>query len=154
MNAAADKSGSGGMNATTLGSMTSGAGGGPSGVAGTSASSAPMIDDGAPTWTNIFTFELRSCRVSTCHGSGAAGIDMSSSEAALDSLIDQPANPARECAKLGKQRVVPGQPDESLLYLKLDINAPCGQQMPVGGQLSRKARDRIKAWIEMGAKRD
>jgi hypothetical protein len=50
--------------------------------------------------------------------------------------------------------VVPGEPDNSLMWLKLAVDAPCGQQMPVGGQLSQKARDRIRAWIEMGAKND
>jgi hypothetical protein len=38
--------------------------------------------------------------------------------------------------------------------MKLDINAPCGQQMPVGGQLSDKAIARIHDWIAMGAKND
>jgi cytochrome c5 len=113
-----------------------------------------MTDDGAVTWSNIFTFELRSCQVSTCHGSGLAGVVMTNKDAAWDSLVNKPAAPDRMCAQLGKQRVVPGKPDESLMYLKLDVNAPCGQQMPPGGQLSQKARDRVKAWIEMGAEKD
>ena len=128
--------------------------GGASGSGATNTSSLPMTDDGSPTWNNIFTFDFRTCRLAGCHGTGTAGLDMTSPQAALDTLINQPADPNRECAKFGKQRVVPGKPDESLLYLKLDIKAPCGNQMPVGGELPQKAKDRVKAWIEMGAKRE
>ena len=56
------------------------------------------------------------------------------------------------CAMLGKKRVVPHEPDESLLYLKLTVDAPCGQQMPPGGQLRDDAREQVRAWIEAGAK--
>jgi cytochrome c5 len=125
-----------------------------SAAAGISGAAAPAKDDGEPTWSNIFTYDFRSCRVVNCHGGGTAGVDMTSKDAAWDSLVHQPANPKGMCAQLGKERIVPGQPDESLLYLKLDINAPCGQQMPAGGQLSQKARDRIKTWIEMGAAKE
>lgn len=136
-----------------------GASGGSAGASGSSASAgsasaAPMKDDGAVTWSNIFTFDFRSCQVSTCHGAGTAGVVMTNKDAAWESLVNVPSAPDRPCAMLNKQRVVPGNPDESLLYIKLDVNAPCGQQMPIGGQLSQKSRDRIKAWIEMGAMKD
>jgi hypothetical protein len=125
------------------------------GVAGSmQAKTPPTMDDDMPTFTNIYTFDFRSCRVETCHGGGLAGLNMSSQDYAWNSLVNQPANPDRLCAMLGKQRVVPSDPDNSLLYLKLDINAPCGQQMPPGGQLARKARERIRTWIALGAKND
>ena len=58
----------------------------------------------------------------------------------------------------GKESIVPGEPAESLLYLTLDINAPCGQQMPAAGQLSQKGegsgegvdRDRGRGRSEAG----
>lgn len=111
----------------------------------------PTMDDGMPTFTNIFTFDFRSCRVMTCHGGGLAGLNMSSQDYAWSSLVNQPPNPERLCAQIGKQRVVPNDPDNSLLCLKLEDSAPCGQPMPPGGQLSRAARARIRMWIEMGA---
>ena len=118
-------------------------------------STAPAMDDGAVTWSNIYAFDFRSCQVSNCHGKGTAGVVMTNKDAAWDSLVNQPASPTNMCSQLGKQRVVPGKPDESLLFLKLDgDSAPCGQQMPPGGQLSRKARERVRAWIEMGAEKD
>ena len=118
-------------------------------------STAPATDDGAVTWSNIFAFDFRGCQVSNCHGNGTAGVVMTSKDAAWDTLVNQPASPTNMCTQLGKQRVVPGKPEESLLFLKLDgDSAPCGQQMPPGGQLSRKARARVRAWIEMGANQD
>jgi hypothetical protein len=114
------------------------------------------MDDGMPTFTNIFTFDFRSCRVSTCHGMGLAGVLMATQDSAWTSLVNQPSSSSSQakCMALGKQRVVPNDPDNSLLYLKLDVNAPCGQQMPPGGQLSRVARERIRTWIAMGALND
>jgi hypothetical protein len=141
----ADSAGTGGAHAAAAGSAE------PS-MPMTSAP-APTIDDGMPTFTNIYTFDFRSCRA-TCHVMGTAGLLMATQESAWNSLVNQPSNPARECAQLGKQRVVPNDPDNSLLYLKLDMNAPCGQQMPPGGQLSRVARERVRTWIAMGAKND
>jgi len=52
------------------------------------------------------------------------------------------------------QRVVPHEPENSLLYRKLAQTAPCGQQMPPGGQLSLAARERVREWIMLGAKDD
>jgi hypothetical protein len=117
---------------------------------------AGAADDGKPTFSGIYEFELRSCKVETCHGRGIAGVNMASKQGAYDSLINQPSSPPPmgKCMMLGKQRVVPKEPENSLLYLKLDSTAPCGQQMPPGGQLSQTARDRIRDWIAMGAKND
>lgn len=133
-----------------------GTGGAAAGAAGSTqgpmpTKSIPTMDDGMPTFTNIYTFDFRSCRVMTCHGGGLAGLNMSSQDYAWSSLVDQPPNPERLCAQLGKKRVVPNDPDDSLLCLKLEDNAPCGQPMPPGGQLSRAARARIRMWIALGA---
>ena len=128
------------------------------GAAGSSGSTAGMsasgADDGEPHWSGIFQNVFTTCRLDSCHGGGLIGVDFSNKDAAWNSLVDQPAASDSACAMLGKKRVVPNEPDESLLYLKLDIDAPCGSQMPPGGQLRQAARDRIRAWIEMGAKND
>jgi hypothetical protein len=123
-------------------------------AAGTQGAAGMMPDDHKPTWSGIYQYELRACRVDVCHGGGLAGINMATKQGAYDSLVDHASDPTRPCAMLGKKRVVPGDPMNSLLYIKLDINVTCGQQMPPGGQLSQAARDRIRDWIMMGAKND
>lgn len=125
-------------------------------AAATDAASADAASaEAAPgTFTHVYEHVFMSCKLKMCHGGGLIGIDMSSRDGAYASLVDVPSNPAAPCAKLGKKRIAPGQPEESLLYLKLDANAPCGQQMPPGGQLSQELRDEVKQWIEDGAKDD
>lgn len=79
---------------------------------------------------------------------------MTTQQRAYDSLVGQASDPMRECAMLGLNRVEPGEPDKSLLYIKLDINTPCGQQMPPGGAVSEQVRERVREWILQGAKND
>lgn len=121
---------------------------------GSGAVTEPPPDDGQPTWSGIYTYEFFSCKLANCHGKGVAGVDMSSMQAAYNSLVNQPSDPSRPCADQGYERVVPGEPEASLMYLKLNIRPPCGQQMPPGGQLSERARDRVRDWILKGAQND
>ena len=119
------------------------------------AAGAPAKDDGAPTFTGIYTFTFSLCRNETCHGKGLAGLNMASYDAAYSSLVDHDSYPMGQCGMIGKKRVVPNDPENSLLYLKLfGDSAPCGQQMPPGGQLPPAAIQRVKDWISMGAKKD
>jgi hypothetical protein len=119
-----------------------------------SAPDAASVEAAPGTFTHVYEHVFMSCKLKMCHGGGLIGIDMSSRDAAYASLVDQPSNPSAPCAKLGKKRIERGQPDDSLLYLKLDANAPCGQQMPPGGQLSQELRDEVRQWIESGANDD
>jgi hypothetical protein len=113
-----------------------------------------MEDDGTPTWSNIYQYVFYSCKLDICHGGGLAGIQMATKQGAYDSLVNVMSDMSRPCAKLGKKRIAPGDPDNSLLYLKLDINAPCGQQMPPGGSLTDEKIARVREWIMLGAKND
>ncbi|HKP62195.1 MAG TPA: hypothetical protein VJV78_35930 [Polyangiales bacterium] len=148
------KAGSGASEAESGGAGSAAGGGGGSGGGSGGASTAPPMDDGTPTFTNLYNVVFWSCTNPSCHGGGLAGLNFATKDAAWATLVGKPANPMYECAKLGKQRVVPGEPDNSLLYLKLDINAPCGQQMPPGGSLSDAALKRVRDWIMNGAKND
>jgi len=154
--AGASESGSGGSTGAAASGGAAGRGtamaGSASGAAGNA--TAPMMDDGSSSWSSIYQYVFWSCRNESCHGNGLAGVDFRTKDAAWASLIDQPANPAFACAALGKQRVKAGEPDESLLFLKLDIHSPCGQQMPPGGELSDPAKARVRQWIMNGAKND
>ncbi|MFL5304505.1 MAG: hypothetical protein ACJ8F1_04800 [Polyangia bacterium] len=85
-------------------------------------------------FTQVYTTVLHpSCSNDYCHYNGVSvrysALDMSSQVYAYWSLVDQPcAGPS--CSAMGT-RVVPGDPDRSILYLKVaDTMAPCGARMP------------------------
>lgn len=123
-----------------------------SGAAGRS--SERVADAPMGSFSHLFGQTFSTCKIDFCHGGGRAGLDMSSREAAYRTLVDMPSSPTAACGMLGKKRVVAGEPEESLLFLKLDINAPCGQQMPPGGVLPESSVQEIHDWIAAGAKDD
>ena len=47
--------------------------------------------------------------------------------------------------------VVPGDPESSILYKKIDGSGAYGSNMPLGGSLSQTQINIIKQWIEEGA---
>jgi hypothetical protein len=117
-------------------------------VSQTDASAAPG------TFSHIYEGAFWSCR-SRCHVMGYSMLNMATREAAYAALVDQDSNPRNvECAPLGLKRVKPGDPDQSLLYLKLAILPPCGQQMPPGGLIRAELREEVRQWILNGAKDD
>lgn len=106
------------------------------------------------TFSHIYEVAFKTCRTQ-CHVMGFSMLNMATRDAAYAALVDQDSNPRNMgCAPLGLKRVKPGDPEQSLLYLKLDINAPCGQQMPPGGLLTQASRDEVRDWIANGAKND
>jgi hypothetical protein len=121
----------------------SGAAGGPGGG-----------EAGALGFGELYAQAFWTCTRSICHGGGVAGLDMSTPSAAHAALVDQPAQAGGACAFTGMTRVVPFQPDQSLLMGKLQQTPPCGQQMPIGGLLSEEHRAAIRAWIAAGASLD
>jgi len=95
------------------------------------------------------------CSGPLCHSSAAVGGNLPLTMAmdasvARDLLVDQSAS-GGECASSGATLVVPGEPDQSLIYLKLLEDPPCGTRMPVIGPLSDDEVARIRRWIEDGA---
>ena len=105
-------------------------------------------------FSHIYEVAFRTCRTQ-CHVMGFSMLNMATRESAYAALVDQDSNPKNmNCAPLGLKRVKPGAPEQSLLYLKLDINAPCGQQMPPGGTLKKELQDEVREWIAKGAKND
>jgi hypothetical protein len=113
----------------------------------------------APTITAIYNEILtKQCAIPFCHG-GAAGStpQFSSPDDSYQELVNKPASGAK-CADAGAGGlllVVPGQPDMSLLYMKLEQPSPpglCGDPMPGNGPpLGPMDLQQIKEWIEMGA---
>jgi len=88
-----------------------------------------------------------------CHA--FLGAELSESEL-YDQLVDVPADRA-PCA--GKVRVVPGDPEASLLLVKLVPGTPaCGERMPAGGglfgdPLTTAQIELVRRWISDGALR-
>jgi len=96
-----------------------------------------------------------------CHSGGAnaaGGFDMSGDLHAA--LVGVPAS-APACAG-NAPRVVPGDPDNSLLFIKIAAKLdggvpPCGDTMPLGPDvpaLSANEVERVRRWIAAGAPND
>jgi hypothetical protein len=111
----------------------------------------------AATFTQVFATVLSQvCR--QCHGTpGGIGItignlDMTTQATAFTNLVNTPAA-GGSCAGRGT-RVVPGSPNTSILFLKVDLTdpAPCGSKMPLGlPPLSQSDINLIGSWITAGA---
>lgn len=120
----------------------------------------PPPPPAAPTFTMVYD-TIISQRCTPCHtqpgniGITQGNLDMTSKAAAFTNLVNKPAAGV-SCGGRGT-RVVPGQPDQSIMYLKvsLDDPAPCGSKMPLGlPPISQAQDDMIKAWITAGARND
>ena len=106
-----------------------------------------------PTFTEIYDGILSvRCADAICHGSGGFGMNFTSRDAAYASLVGVTAQ-GPSCGTSGATRVVPGNPDASLMYQKLLPNVPCGSRMP-GAPLDDADMERIADWIEAGAAND
>jgi hypothetical protein len=117
-------------------------------------------DNRSPTWTNVYTTVVAN-RCAPCHttssGIGVAQgmLDMTSQTTAYQNLVNAPAA-GLACTGQGV-RVTPGDPDASVMYLKvsLDDPSPCGSKMPLNGPpLSQADADLIENWIKNGANDD
>ena len=134
--------------ALVLGACGGGGGGGDPGPAGPTAS----------TFSRIQSEVLdKSCTSSSCHTSIArAGSLVLQDDEAYDNLVGvTPANPT--AAASGMQRVYPGEPDKSFMYMKLShaLSDGMGLSMPWGGPyLTDSSLQVIRAWIEAGAPRE
>jgi hypothetical protein len=79
-------------------------------------------------------------------------LDMTTQANAYANLVNQPAAGVA-CGGKGT-RVVPGNADQSVMYLKVSLDAPspCGNKMPdLLPALAQSEADGIEAWINAGA---
>lgn len=113
---------------------------------GDSAVAGPILGDTSAVFeTQVLPIFRSRCAGPNCHRAApfAAGLDLTDANA-FGSLVGvaSSGNPAL-------QRVVPGDPDRSLLVAKLLPNPPIGSRMPlVGAPLEPEQIDRIRNWIE------
>lgn len=112
------------------------------------------------TWSAIYPAifpQTTKAQCSFCHslppneksnGKLSVGTDKDSAYAALVGT----SSVSLKCS--GRSLVVPGNPDESLLLLKV-TTPPCGDHMPLGGDpLTGEQVEMIRSWIAAGAKDD
>lgn len=116
----------------------SGGGGGGSGGSG----GAPPA---APTFAEVYNDVL--------HAHGCAGSYCHAGEGAQATYSDLVGKPATGMGCEGQVLVVPGDPEHSLVYLKVTMTQPpCGKQMPMGGApLPADQVEMLRAWIAAGA---
>jgi len=117
---------------------------------------APAREDSyAPTFTAIYD-ELvvgGGCDATYCHGNvGEGGLTLTPKATAYAQLVDAPV--AGPCEVNGGVRVLPGEPDASLLLDKLGSSPSCGAPMPPGAPVSAERLEQVRAWIAAGAADD
>ena len=83
----------------------------------------------------------------SCHKPG--GVAPNSPLTTYEEVVNGTASESA-CKDTQMQYVVKGNPNQSLLYLKI-TDPPCGVKMPQGGSLSQEEIDTIRKWIEIGA---
>lgn len=132
------------------GEVSEGDGGsGGSGGANTTTTSSSSV--AGPTFTELYQQVLapRSCTSPYCHGSFGSGA-LDDVHAAYVSILSAVAD-GEGCGDA--KVVIPGDPEHSMLYLKVSMDKPpCGERMPVTtGALPAAEIELIRAWIAAGA---
>jgi hypothetical protein len=110
-----------------------------------------------PTFSSVYQQVLvPNCALPFCHAGTGDYLELADMEIGYASLVNAPAQ-GPGCAETGLKRVDPGNPDASLLVLKV-TTPPCGAKMPrsYGSSMSLDpaAIQQIRDWITLGAKDD
>lgn len=115
-------------------------------------------DDGGPTYAPTYDAvygEILSpnCALPFCHGGAGDYLQLANADIGYASLVGAPAQ-GPMCGPTGLERVHPGEPGQSLFFLKV-TDPPCGSRMPLeygySGKLSVRQIDQIGQWITCGA---
>jgi hypothetical protein len=123
------------------------------------ATDAPIEDPGPPrtylpTYTAVWNEVLQpTCALVFCHAGTSDFMQLTTKDLAYPALVGAPAS-GTYCLPTGLDRVDPGHPETSLLYLKI-TDPPCGNKMPLqyGAPVVLEPRQltQIHDWIEAGA---
>ncbi len=111
----------------------------------------------APTYGAIYREVLTpNCAFEFCHGGSGLFMDLETKELGYRTLVNFRAAGV-DCQSTGLMHVLPGKPEESLLYLKITM-PPCGKKMPLmyvtSGMLDPREIEQIRQWILRGAPDD
>jgi hypothetical protein len=106
---------------------------------------------------DVFPKVIRS-KCSACHNDapsfGGLAFFPGGAEFAYANLVGVPSGdkPEYQCAGSGLNRVQPGEPEKSLIYLKLTL-PPCGGKMPppAFGTTTPEQQELVRQWIADGA---
>jgi hypothetical protein len=121
----------------------------------------PTADNGSPpagqTLTAIFDpiFQAKGCTAGYCHGASAGELQLQDVDSIYANLVNQTAA-AAACGLT--QRVVPGEPENSLLWHRVkpleDGEEPCVAKMPKGSDgLTADEAQLVYDWIKGGAQK-
>ena len=107
---------------------------------------------GAPSWSED-VYPIFMSRCAGCHGMSGGLSFGGGASAAYDRLVNADAT-HNDCMP-ATDRVEPGSPDQSVLFLKIS-GTSCGGRMPAGGAppLDAAQIETIRAWIAAGAMED
>lgn len=108
--------------------------------------------------TDIFPKVIRS-KCSACHNDapsfGGLAFFPGGPEFGYMNLVNVPAGNDEKfkCKGIGLMRVAPGDPEHSLMYLKISGAPPCGNKMPPGmfGTATPEQIELVRQWIMEGA---
>jgi polyvinyl alcohol dehydrogenase (cytochrome) len=122
----------------------------------------PTFEPGSATWSAVFQEVIvnNGCNGgSTCHASASGGNlimqNKADSYTALVNIAAMGSSGTPTCLASNTQRVVPGDPDNSLLVNKLEQAMPvCGARMPPGAALPAAQVKQVRDWVAAGAKDD
>lgn len=158
----------GGTTQATQGGTTAGAttSGGSSGQAETGTaetgtptsggSSGAETGTGAPSFTEVYETVIvgQGCTAGYCHGGMAGGLEMTDEATSYANLVEVDATTA-VCGLM--QRVVPGAPEQSILWMRVrpaaeDMGMGCAPKMPQGSMgLADAEAQLVEEWIAGGA---
>lgn len=112
-------------------------------------------DTGTSTVTDLVTTtEIKAailepkCAFAGCHGATMTQgmLDLSGDASSIEARIIDARSPTAICN--GRTLVVAGNPDRSLMFVKLSMTATlCGTRMPQGPELSVAEKDMMRQWI-------
>lgn len=109
-------------------------------------------------FTSIQTGLLSTNRCATvgCHATGGqGGLTLSGSKTEVHAALVNAATMNMSASATYPNRVVPNQPDQSFLYIKVTDPGTLGDLMPpIGDRVRQCDVDALRAWIAAGASND
>ena len=105
------------------------------------------VDDSQSTGNVSFTNDVQPVfdqYCTSCHPS-SGNLDLTAANS-YNQLVNVDAS------AYSAKRVIAGDPEQSVLYKKIDNSGTYGSNMPLGSSLSASQINMIKQWIEEGAK--
>jgi hypothetical protein len=142
---------------TTSGGTTSGGSSGETGTPTSGGSSGGAeTGTGAPSFTEVYENVIvgQGCTAGYCHGGMAGGLELTDEATSYANLVEVDATTAA-CGLM--QRVVPGAPEQSILWMRVrpaaeDMGMGCAPKMPQGSMgLADADATLVKEWIAGGA---